>query len=116
RHDRRERCFTLILLGYRAVVGLTSGRSTMQDWAITFEGAGKRFDDRWVVEDLDLSVPRAAIFGLIGPSGCGKTTTVRMANGVYRPDAGRVTLFGKAPTELSARQRAAIGYLPQQPA
>lgn len=88
----------------------------MQDWAITFEGAGKRFDDRWVVEDLDLSVPRAAIFGLIGPSGCGKTTTVRMANGVYRPDAGRVTLFGKAPTELSARQRAAIGYLPQQPA
>ena len=88
----------------------------MQDWAITFEGAGKRFGDRWVVEDLDLTVPRGAIFGLIGPSGCGKTTTVRMANGVYRPDAGRVTLFGKAPTELSARQRAAIGYLPQQPA
>ena len=88
----------------------------MQDWAITFEEAGKRFDDRWVVEELDLTVPRGTIFGLIGPSGCGKTTTIRMANGVYRPDAGQVSLFGKAPTRLTARERSAIGYLPQQPA
>ncbi len=88
----------------------------MQDWAITFEGAGKRFDDRWVVEDLDLRVPRGAIFGLIGPSGCGKTTTVRLANGVYRPDAGEVSLLGRAPARMRARDRAAIGYLPQQPA
>src|SRR5690606_16052189 len=69
-----------------------------------------------VVEELDLTVPRGTIFGLIGPSGCGKTTTIRMANGVYRPDAGQVSLFGKAPTRLTARERSAIGYLPQQPA
>jgi ABC-2 type transport system ATP-binding protein len=87
-----------------------------QDWAIKFEDAGKRFDDRWVLEHVDLGVPRGTIYGLIGPSGCGKTTAVRLANGVYRPDAGRVELLGRPASRLRPRERAAIGYLPQQPA
>jgi ABC-2 type transport system ATP-binding protein len=86
------------------------------EFAVSFAGAGKRFGDRWVVQDLDLDIRRGSIFGLIGPSGCGKTTTVRLANGVYRPDAGRVELFGTAPSTMSPRRRAAIGYLPQRPA
>ena len=86
------------------------------DAAITFADAGKQFDGAWVVEHLDLEVPRGKIFGLIGPSGCGKTTTVRLANGVYRPDAGEVFMLGRASSEMRARERAAIGYLPQQPA
>jgi len=90
--------------------------TTEGEWAVTFDDAGKRFDDRWVVEHLDLRLAPGSIFGLIGPSGCGKTTTVRLANGVYRPDAGRVELFGRPASRLAARERAAIGYLPQQPA
>lgn len=84
--------------------------------AISFDGAGKRFGDRWVIRDLDLSIPRGAIFGLIGPSGCGKTTTVRLTNGVYRPDEGRVELLGMDASRMRARDRASIGYLPQRPA
>ena len=86
------------------------------DAAITFADAGQQFDGSWVVEHLDLEVPRGRIFGLIGPSGCGKTTTVRLANGVYRPDAGEVSMFGQASSSMRARDRAVIGYLPQQPA
>jgi ABC-2 type transport system ATP-binding protein len=84
--------------------------------AVSFAGAGKRFGDRWVVHDLDLEIPRGSIFGMIGPSGCGKTTTVRLANGVYRPDAGSVELLGAPPSTLPPHRRAAIGYLPQRPA
>lgn len=84
--------------------------------AISFADAGKQFDGSWVVEHLDLDVPRGKIFGLIGPSGCGKTTTVRLANGVYRPDAGEVHMAGRSASTMRARDRAAIGYLPQQPA
>jgi ABC-2 type transport system ATP-binding protein len=87
-----------------------------QDCAIRFEDAGKCFGDRWVLEHVDLGVPRGSIYGLIGPSGCGKTTAVRLANGVYRPDAGRVEMLGRPASRLHARERAAIGYLPQQPA
>lgn len=90
--------------------------ATAGEVAVSFAGAGKRFGDRWVVEHLDLEIPRGSIFGLIGPSGCGKTTTVRLANGVYRPDAGRVELLGAPPSTLPPHRRAAIGYLPQRPA
>src|SRR5690606_32636484 len=86
------------------------------DAAITFADAGKQFDGSWVVEHLDLDVPRGTISGLIGPSGCGRTTTVRLATGVYRPDHGEVCMLGHPSSEMRARDRAAIGYLPQQPA
>lgn len=82
---------------------------------VRLDGAGKCFDDTWVLRDLDLVVPDGAIVGFIGPSGCGKTTTVRMINGTYRPDEGSVTTFGVDPGTLSLRDRQRIGYLPQRP-
>ena len=86
-----------------------------QDDIITFNDVGKQFDDTWVLEDLNFALPPATILGLIGPSGCGKTTTVRIATGFHRPDAGRVTILGTEPAELSGPQRTRIGYLPQHP-
>jgi ABC-2 type transport system ATP-binding protein len=82
---------------------------------IEFVGAGKQFDDRWIVSDLDVSIAAGTILGLIGPSGCGKTTTVRMALGVHRPDAGQVRVLGRDPAATPTRERVAIGYLPQRP-
>lgn len=83
--------------------------------AITFQGAGKRFGDTWALEDVDFTVEPGTIVGLIGPSGSGKTTTVRLANGVYRADAGEVRLLGSDPASFSAADRRQIGYLPQRP-
>jgi ABC-2 type transport system ATP-binding protein len=82
---------------------------------IQFVGAGKEFDDRWIVRDLDVDVPAGTILGLIGPSGCGKTTTVRMVTGVYHPDEGSVSVLGREPSRLMTKERVAIGYLPQTP-
>ncbi|MEP1125583.1 MAG: ABC transporter ATP-binding protein [Ilumatobacter sp.] len=85
------------------------------DDVITFHDVGKTFGDTWVLEHMSFSLSPGTILGLIGPSGCGKTTTVRIANGFHRPDAGDVTIFGTAPTELDPVDRTRIGYLPQHP-
>jgi ABC-2 type transport system ATP-binding protein len=76
----------------------------------------KAFDGREVVKHVDLRLDRGTILGLIGPSGCGKTTTVRLMTGLLKPTGGSVDVFGTSATELSSRQRARIGYLPQTPA
>jgi ABC-2 type transport system ATP-binding protein len=65
------------------------------------------------VSGLDLSVGRGEIFGLLGPNGAGKTTTLKAMIGLLRPDAGSVRLFGRPPSDVSARAR--IGFLPENP-
>ena len=74
---------------------------------------GKSFDGVEVVRGLDFGVAQGTIVGLIGPSGCGKTTTVRLLTGIYEPTTGTATIRGVRSTDLSARQRQQLGYLPQ---
>jgi ABC-2 type transport system ATP-binding protein len=64
-----------------------------------------------VLHDLDLAVRRGEILGLIGPNGAGKTTTFKCLLGLLRPSAGQVLFEGQP---LGVRQRAAIGFLPEQ--
>jgi ABC-2 type transport system ATP-binding protein len=65
------------------------------------------------VANLNLQVAPGTILGLIGPSGSGKTSSVRLMTGVYQPDSGTISVFGRQPHRFSPRQRQRIGYLPQ---
>ncbi len=62
---------------------------------------------------LDLDVSEGEIFGFLGPNGAGKTTTIKILAGLLRPDAGRISLFGRSPRDARARRR--MSYLPEQP-
>ena len=55
----------------------------------------KTFGEFKALDDLTLTVPKGAIYGLVGPNGAGKTTAIRHLTGVYRPDSGTVTLDGQ---------------------
>jgi branched-chain amino acid transport system ATP-binding protein len=56
---------------------------------------GKNFRGLRAVHNVSFTVPAGAIHALIGPNGAGKTTIFNMIAGVYRPNAGTVTLDGR---------------------
>ncbi|MGJ6981450.1 energy-dependent translational throttle protein EttA [Aestuariimicrobium soli] len=52
----------------------------------------KGFGDRILINDLDFTLPRAGIVGIIGPNGVGKSTLFRMIVGEEQPDSGDLKL------------------------
>ncbi len=52
----------------------------------------KGFGDRLLIDDLNCSIPRGAIVGIIGGNGAGKSTFFRMLTGAEQPDAGSIEL------------------------
>jgi len=79
---------------------------------IEVSGVTKRFAGHTAVSNLDLCVPRGAVYGLLGPNGAGKTTTIRMIMGIIAPDSGAIRLFGQAERGRELSQK--IGYLPEE--
>jgi ABC-2 type transport system ATP-binding protein len=90
----------------------TVGRSSLnQDLAVRLEGVTKEFGTVRAVSELDLSIPRGSMYGLLGPNGSGKTTTIRMIMGILGPDRGEVSLLGGDPGRA---RRERVGYLPEE--
>jgi len=68
----------------------------MQKIAIETCGLTRRFGTQLAVNEVNLLVPEAGVYGFLGPNGAGKTTTIRMLLGLIRPNAGEVRLFGES--------------------
>ena len=73
----------------------------------------KAFDGRCVLDDLNMTVPQGAIYGLVGPNGAGKSTILRHLCGVYRPDAGAITVGG-APVYENPSVKARMAVIPDE--
>jgi sulfonate transport system ATP-binding protein len=58
--------------------------------SVDVTGVVRRFGDRTVLDDLDLSIARSEFVVLLGPSGCGKSTLLRLLAGLDLPDGGEV--------------------------
>ena len=71
----------------------------------------KCFDGFKALDDLTLRVPKGAVYGLVGPNGAGKSTALRHLTGVYRQDAGLVTMDGQ-PIYENPAIKSRIGYIP----
>ena len=82
------------------------------------QGLIKVFGDFWLrdkaraVDGIDFEIRPNEVFGLLGPNGSGKSTTIKMLLGLLRKSKGRLTVFGRDPSDVSIKQR--IGYLPEE--
>ena len=54
----------------------------------------KTFGKFKAIDDLSMTIPQGAVYGLVGPNGAGKSTAIRLMTGVYRPDCGKITMEG----------------------
>ncbi len=66
----------------------------MNDLAIGSKGLTKAYGDIRAVDEINLTVPRGAIYGFLGRNGAGKTTTIKMLLGLARPTAGSAHVLG----------------------
>ena len=74
------------------------------------------YDERVVVDDLDLALTDGSFTAIVGPNGCGKSTLLRALGRLMRPSAGQVLLDGRAIARTTTREVARVlGLLPQTP-
>jgi ABC-2 type transport system ATP-binding protein len=85
----------------------------MRTSAIAASGLRKAFDDKVVLDGIDLDVPAGTVFSLLGPNGAGKTTTVNVLTTLMKADAGSVRVAGHDVATETKAVRAAIGVTGQ---
>ena len=62
------------------------------DKVIQMENLCKGYDDKLLIDNLSLSIPKGSIVGIIGGNGAGKSTLFRMIAGTEHPDSGSISL------------------------
>ena len=78
---------------------------------LELQNVTKSFGSVKALDDLTMTVPKGAVYGLVGPNGAGKSTAIRCLLGVYRPDCGTITLDG-APVYENPAAKARMGSIP----
>ncbi|WP_423406790.1 ABC transporter ATP-binding protein [Heyndrickxia sp. MSNUG] len=74
----------------------------------------KTFEKHTAVKDVNLTVEKGSIYGLIGSNGAGKTTIIKLLAGIYKQDCGEVILDGKEIYENEALKEKIV-YISDQP-
>ncbi|MBF6613676.1 MAG: ABC transporter ATP-binding protein [Chloroflexi bacterium] len=84
-------------------------------YAISTEGLGRQYGERWAVRDLNLQIEQGEVFGLLGPNGAGKTTTMRMLSCLIAPSVGQAAICGLDIARHQTEIRKRIGILTEVP-
>jgi ABC-2 type transport system ATP-binding protein len=81
--------------------------------AILATGLRKSFDDKLVLDGVDLTVASGTVFALLGPNGAGKTTMVNIFATLLQADGGQVQIAGHDLARDPQGVRSAIGVTGQ---
>ncbi len=71
------------------------------DYIMETAGLRKSYKGNTVVNEVDIHIPKGAVYGFVGPNGAGKSTVMKMMLNLIQPDAGEVYLFGEKVTDHS---------------
>jgi ABC-2 type transport system ATP-binding protein len=86
--------------------------------AVITQNLTKVYRDFWgrpkvtALDDLNLSIHRGEVFGLLGPNGSGKSTTIKLLLGLIFPTRGTATVLGEPAGNSTVNER--VGFLPEE--
>lgn len=83
----------------------------MNENAIEIENIEKKFRRKTVLKNLNFSVPKGVVYGLLGRNGVGKTTTIRILLGLLFPDSGQTRVLGLDSQKNGEKIRQKVGYV-----
>lgn len=85
----------------------------MREAILKTEGLTKKYDNKPVVDHLNLEIKKGEIFGLLGPNGAGKSTTINMICSIVKPTSGNIEIIGLDANKNRKKINPHIGYIPQ---
>jgi ABC-type multidrug transport system ATPase subunit len=90
--------------------------TTEETTAIRTVDLTRRFGTQTAVDQVNLTVPRGAVYGFLGPNGSGKTTTIRMLLGLMSPHDGSIEILGGSMPQAALEVLPRVGTLVEGPA
>lgn len=75
------------------------------------KGLTKRFSNCVALDDIDVSIKKGKVVGLLGPNGSGKSTLIKIANGLLTPTGGKILINGMEP---GLESKKILSYLPEK--
>src|SRR6476619_4322134 len=90
----------------------------LSDHAVHTEHLTKVYKDFWgrdkvrALDDLNLTIHRGEVFGLLGPNGSGKSTTIKLLLGLIFPTQGSATILGQPAGDTAINEK--VGFLPEE--
>ncbi len=92
-----------------------AGPSTAQKKpALELKSVSKAYERQQVVNDVNLTLQRGEIFGLLGANGAGKTTLIKIICGLIAGDKGEIRILGSEDSLRKSSIRRRVGYMSQQ--
>ena len=83
----------------------------MNEIVLEIKVISKSYGKKEALNNINLSIERGKIIGLLGPNGSGKTTLIKLINGLLTPNEGEITVDGN---RIGNESRLAVSYLPDK--
>ena len=78
---------------------------------IKIENLNKNFGEKQILKDINLTIPKGNIIGLLGKNGTGKTTLIKIINDLLTPTSGNILING---SPVGVESKKIISYLPER--
>ena len=78
---------------------------------VKFINVNKNYGNKKILKDINLTIPRGKIIGLLGKNGTGKSTLIKLMNDLLTPTSGEVLVNGKS---VGVESKKIISYLPER--
>jgi ABC-type polysaccharide/polyol phosphate transport system ATPase subunit len=68
---------------------------SLKEYAIHFVRGALTYQELWALRDVDFTVERGEVMGIVGRNGAGKSTLLKVISGILKPTRGRATVNGR---------------------